>query len=87
MSAEDRFIADGEHLNCPHCGGSGHIDDIQVSEEMVERAAEALWNAQSHKLLEKAGYTTSWQSQPKVLKLDKRKQARAALTAVLKGEK
>ena len=27
MSAEDRFIADGEHLNCPHCGGSGHIDD------------------------------------------------------------
>lgn len=24
---EADFIADGEHLNCPACGGSGHVDD------------------------------------------------------------
>lgn len=29
VAPEDRFIADGEHLNCPACGGSGHVDDIQ----------------------------------------------------------
>ena len=24
---EEDFIADGVHLNCPACGGSGHVDD------------------------------------------------------------
>lgn len=27
--SEANFIADGEHLNCPACGGSGHVDDAQ----------------------------------------------------------
>lgn len=25
--SEGQFIADGEHLNCPSCGGSGHVED------------------------------------------------------------
>lgn len=27
--SEEQFIADGERLNCPACGGSGHVDDAQ----------------------------------------------------------
>lgn len=27
--SENNFVADGEHLNCPACGGSGHVDDVQ----------------------------------------------------------
>lgn len=27
--SEANFITDGEHLNCPACGGSGHVDDAQ----------------------------------------------------------
>ncbi len=26
-NAEDQYIAMNKYLNCPHCGGSGHIDD------------------------------------------------------------
>lgn len=26
-TSEAQFIADGENLNCPRCGGSGHVDD------------------------------------------------------------
>ena len=26
--SEANFIADGERLNCPSCGGSGHVDDV-----------------------------------------------------------
>ena len=27
--SEDQFIADSGHLNCPACGGSGHIEDTR----------------------------------------------------------
>jgi hypothetical protein len=28
-SPEDMYIEMHKHLNCPHCGGSGHIDDVK----------------------------------------------------------
>jgi hypothetical protein len=27
-SPEDMYVEMYKHLNCPHCGGSGHIDDV-----------------------------------------------------------
>jgi hypothetical protein len=34
---EARFIADGE-LSCPHCGGSGHKDDVRDQWQHIETA-------------------------------------------------
>ena len=34
-NAEDQYIAMSKHLNCPHCGGSGHVDDVIVQEPVV----------------------------------------------------
>ena len=28
-SPEDMYIEMHKHLNCPYCGGSGHIDDVK----------------------------------------------------------
>ena len=28
-NSEADFIADGANLDCPHCGGSGHGDDVR----------------------------------------------------------
>ena len=28
-SPEDMYVEMHKHLNCPHCGGSGHIDDLK----------------------------------------------------------
>lgn len=47
--SEAQFIADGERLNCPACGGSGHVDDpkpVAVAEpeydrELIARMLEA----------------------------------------------
>ncbi len=30
-NAEDMYVEMHKHLNCPHCGGSGHIDDVTKS--------------------------------------------------------
>lgn len=30
--SEAQFIADAERLNCPACGGSGHVDDVKSAE-------------------------------------------------------
>ena len=29
--SEADFIADGASLDCPHCGGSGHVGDVRPS--------------------------------------------------------
>jgi hypothetical protein len=34
-SPEDMYVEMHKHLNCPHCGGSGHIDDVK--QEQGER--------------------------------------------------
>lgn len=34
-NAEDQYIEMSKHLNCPHCGGSGHIDDVAENQEPV----------------------------------------------------
>lgn len=28
-NAEDIYVRDAAKLNCPHCGGSGHVDDCE----------------------------------------------------------
>lgn len=38
--SEATFIADSKRLNCPSCGGSGHVDDVNIEpflEKLVER--------------------------------------------------
>ena len=32
-NAEDLYIEMNKHLNCPHCGGSGHVDDVAQPEQ------------------------------------------------------
>ena len=32
-SPEDIYVEMHKHLNCPHCGGSGHIDDVAEKQE------------------------------------------------------
>jgi hypothetical protein len=39
---EARYIEDGERLNCPACGGSGHVDDVATPAEVT---AEEVINA------------------------------------------
>ena len=34
-SPEDLYVEMHKHLNCPHCGGSGHIDDMAEKQEPV----------------------------------------------------
>lgn len=55
QGAEAMYIKMHEHLNCPHCQGSGHIDDVkqeQVAEKeiwIVTTPEETLdWLAQQH---------------------------------------
>jgi hypothetical protein len=31
-AAEDMYVADAKHPNCPYCGGSGHADDVTPQE-------------------------------------------------------
>lgn len=59
-----------------------------VDEAMVERAAEAMWNAApgGHPMLKKLGHPTDWQSQVTATKLGYRRQTQAALTAALAGQ-
>ena len=33
-NAEDLYIEMNKHLNCPHCGGSGHVDDVAQPEQI-----------------------------------------------------
>ncbi len=37
-SPEDMYVGMHKHLNCPHCGGSGHIDDVAEKQEPVVEA-------------------------------------------------
>ena len=37
-SPEDMYVEMHKHLNCPHCGGSGHIDDVTEKQEPVASA-------------------------------------------------
>jgi hypothetical protein len=32
VQVEAGYAADTEHLNCPHCNGSGHIDDVPAAQ-------------------------------------------------------
>ncbi len=34
-SPEDMYVGMHKHLNCPHCGGSGHIDDVAEKQDPV----------------------------------------------------
>lgn len=37
--AEAAWIAHSEHLNCPACGGSGHVDDVSSQQREPQEAA------------------------------------------------
>lgn len=39
---EDEVVAMFEHLNCPWCGGSGHIDDCEEADQQVKARLERL---------------------------------------------
>ena len=43
-NAEDLYIEMNKHLNCPHCGGSGHVDDVAQPEQ--EPVAYGMWDTQ-----------------------------------------
>ena len=34
-NAEDMYVEMHKNLNCPHCGGSGHIDDVAEQEPVA----------------------------------------------------
>lgn len=53
-----------------------------VTDAVIERAAEAIWNARDHKIMQKAGYPIAWAEQPTSIKRDYRKEARAALAVL-----
>jgi hypothetical protein len=55
----------------------------EVTDAMVEAAAEAVWNATSHKLLAQAGYPTDWPSINPSNRRSALREARIALTAAL----
>lgn len=40
--SEATFVADGERLNCPACGGSGHVDDALATQPAARRVTERL---------------------------------------------
>lgn len=50
----------------------------------VDVVAKALWDSSptGHKLLEKVGFATDWESQPESIKRDYRRQAKAAIEAL-----
>lgn len=48
-NAEDLYVEMSKHLNCPHCGGSGHIDDVAQPEQeptkaMIDAAERINWS-------------------------------------------
>ncbi len=43
-SPEDMYVGMHKHLNCPHCGGSGHIDDVAEKQEPVAHFGSAYVN-------------------------------------------
>ncbi len=52
-SPEDMYVGMHKHLNCPHCGGSGHIDDVADKQEPVawmqaDEAHISLWKDDYH---------------------------------------
>ena len=52
-NAEDMYIEMHKHLNCPHCGGSGHIEDVKQEQggpvgEMTPRRAEMFMTRFKH---------------------------------------
>lgn len=42
-NSEAQFIADGERLNCPACGGSGHVEDSPKGGSEARDAARYRW--------------------------------------------
>jgi hypothetical protein len=36
-NAEDLYIEQGRNMNCPHCGGSGHVDDVAPAASLREQ--------------------------------------------------
>lgn len=45
-TSEAQFIADGERLNCPRCGGSGHVDDGPQPADGEAVAEWQVWHEQ-----------------------------------------
>lgn len=55
--------------------------EAAVSDQAVHAAAEALWNSESHPLLESAGHPILWREQPSSVKNGVLRKARLALSA------
>lgn len=56
---------------------------VEPTEAMIEAAAKAYWEAQSHPLLEQAGYPTDWGHQGRSVKQAMKRPIRLALRAAL----
>lgn len=52
--SEAQFIADGEHLTCPTCGGSGHVDDTRTEADEAATVNKRKWTGVGE--LERTGY-------------------------------
>lgn len=53
------------------------------SEETIKKACKALWDSETHLFIEKAGYPTDYESQPKTIKRDLRRKVRAVIGALV----
>lgn len=57
------------------------INDV-FSSETIDRAAKALWDSETHVLLESRGYPIDYESQPRVIKNGLRRRVRAVIEAL-----
>ena len=42
VSSEEQMVEMFDHLNCPFCGGSGHVDDCDEADKQVKAQLERL---------------------------------------------
>ena len=50
--------------------------------EAIDRAARALWDSETHHLLEKAGHPTGWDNIPRITRKRYRNKVRKAIKAI-----
>jgi len=53
-----------------------------MHKEKIEAAAKALWESDSHGLLERTGHQTDYESTPEIIKIGLRRKVRIVLEAM-----
>jgi len=78
----------GDTSRTPYGGSGLKTPKAMTTENTVDRielAAKALWDRGSHKLLEKAGHPTDWESQPNSIKISMRNDVKASNMSRISG--